>query len=112
MLQPVFTCPDPIRGGDNILVLCEVLNAADMKPHPTNTRAVLEKVAKKYAKQEMIYGIEQEYTMLKPDGTPLGFPARTASPPRRARTTAASAPAGSSAARSSRSTPRRASTPA
>jgi len=23
-LIPVFTCPDPIRGGDNILVLCEV----------------------------------------------------------------------------------------
>ena len=74
MLQPVFTCPDPIRGGDNVLVLCEVLNASDMKPHPTNTRAPLEKVAKKYAKQEMIYGIEQEYTMLKADGTPLGFP--------------------------------------
>ena len=27
VLQPVFTCPDPIRGGDNMLVLCEVLNA-------------------------------------------------------------------------------------
>ena len=24
MLKPVFTCPDPIRGGDNVLVLCEV----------------------------------------------------------------------------------------
>ena len=73
-LRPVFTCPDPIRGGDNILVLCEVYNAVDGKPHPTNTRAPLEKVAKKYAKQGMIYGIEQEYTMLKPNGTPLGFP--------------------------------------
>ena len=74
VLRPVFTCPDPLRGGDNILVLCDVLNASDMKPHPTNTRATLEKVAKKYAKAEMIYGIEQEYTMLKADGTPLGFP--------------------------------------
>jgi glutamine synthetase len=74
VLRPVFTCPDPIRGGDNVLVLCEVLGAKDMKPHATNTRSALEKVAKKYAKAEMIYGIEQEYTMLKLDGTPLGFP--------------------------------------
>ena len=51
-----------------------MLNASDMKPHPTNTRAQTEKVAKKYAKDQMIYGIEQEYTMLKADGTPLGFP--------------------------------------
>ena len=57
-----------------MLVLCDVLNASDMKPHPTNTRAQTEKVAKKYAKEEMIYGIEQEYTMLKADGSPLGFP--------------------------------------
>jgi glutamine synthetase len=81
VLRPVFTCPDPLRGGRNILVLCDVLNAADMKPHPTNTRAPLEKVAKKYAKQEMIYGIEQEYTMLKADGTPLGFPKDGFPPP-------------------------------
>ncbi|MCU1395794.1 MAG: Glutamine synthetase type eukaryotic [Ilumatobacteraceae bacterium] len=74
-LKPVFSCPDPIRGGANILVLCEVLGATDMKPHPTNTRAPLEKVYKKYAKQGMIFGLEQEYTMLKLDGTPLGFPA-------------------------------------
>jgi glutamine synthetase len=74
VLRPVFTCPDPLRGGDNVLVLCEVLNAADMKAHPTNTRALCEKAAKKYAKQEMIFGIEQEYTLLKLDGSPLGFP--------------------------------------
>ena len=73
-LQPVFTCPDPIRGGDNILVLCEVLMAQTFKPHPTNTRAACAKSAKKFAKEEMIYGIEQEYTMLKLDGSPLGFP--------------------------------------
>jgi glutamine synthetase len=74
MLKPVFVCADPLRGGDNVLVLCEVFNATDGKPHPTNTRATLEKSAKKYAKQEMIFGIEQEYTFLKLDGTPLGFP--------------------------------------
>src|SRR4051812_17773802 len=38
VLQPVFVRPDPIRGGDHILVMCEVL-LTDMTPHPTNTRA-------------------------------------------------------------------------
>ena len=74
-LQPVFVCPDPIRGGDNVLVLCDVHLARDDKPHPTNTRVSCAKAAKKYAKHEMIFGIEQEYTFLKPNGEPLGFPA-------------------------------------
>ena len=74
-LIPVFSCPDPIRGGNNILVLCEVYNAKDGKPHPTNTRAACVKTQKKFAKHEMIFGIEQEYTFLKLDGSPLGFPA-------------------------------------
>jgi glutamine synthetase len=74
VLRPVFTCPDPLRGGHNVLVLCDVLLAETLKPHPTNTRATCEKSAKKYSKQEMIYGIEQEYTMMRLDGTPLGFP--------------------------------------
>ena len=39
VLDPVFQCPDPIRGGENILVLCETLLTEDMSPHPTNTRA-------------------------------------------------------------------------
>lgn len=73
VLKPVWVCPDPIRGGDNVLVMCEVL-LVDMKPHPTNTRAACEKVAKKYAKHDPWFGIEQEYTMLRLDGTPYGFP--------------------------------------
>ena len=73
-LRPVFHCQDPIRGGKNVIVMCEVLLAATGEPHPTNTRAACEAAAKKYADAEMIYGIEQEYTMLRLDGTPLGFP--------------------------------------
>ena len=61
VLQPVFSCPDPIRGGNDVLVLCEVL-LTDMTAHPTNTRATLRAVAEKYAAQEPWFGIEQEYT--------------------------------------------------
>ena len=75
VLKPVFSCPDPIRGGANVLVLSAVFQAKDMSPHPTNSRAACEKTAKKFSKQGMIFGLEQEYTMLKLDGTPLGFPA-------------------------------------
>ena len=38
VLKPVSVFPDPIRGGDDVLVLCEVL-LIDMTPHPTNSRA-------------------------------------------------------------------------
>jgi glutamine synthetase len=72
VLQPVFSCPDPIRGGDHILVMAEVLYI-DMTPHETNTRRKCAEVAEKYADQEPIFGIEQEYTFFK-DGRPYGFP--------------------------------------
>ena len=72
VLQPVFTCPDPIRGGNDVLVLCEVL-LTDMTPHPTNTRAALREVSEKYAAQEPWFGIEQEYTFFE-GSRPLGFP--------------------------------------
>ncbi len=72
VLQPVFSCPDPIRGGDHILVMCEVL-LTDMTPHVTNTRAQLRTVAEKFDDQKPLFGIEQEYTFFK-DGRPLGFP--------------------------------------
>src|SRR3546814_11365254 len=35
VLNPAFVCPDPIRGGDSILVLNEVPDI-DMKPHVSN----------------------------------------------------------------------------
>jgi glutamine synthetase len=56
------------------LVLNEVLLAANMRPHPTNTRAAAAAAAKRYAEDDMWFGMEQEYTMLKTDGSPLGFP--------------------------------------
>jgi glutamine synthetase len=72
VLRPVFSCPDPIRGGDNLLVMAEVLYI-DMSPHETNTRAKCVELADKYGDQEPIFGIEQEYTFFK-DGRPYGFP--------------------------------------
>ena len=73
VLQPVFTCPDPIRGGDDVLVLCEVLLPETMAPHPTNTRAACVEVAEKHAAHEPWFGMEQEYTFFK-EGRPLGWP--------------------------------------
>ncbi|MEN3314008.1 MAG: glutamine synthetase [Acidimicrobiaceae bacterium] len=72
VLKPVFSCPDPVRGGDDVLVLCEVL-LTDMTPHPTNTRAALREASEKYAAQEPWFGIEQEYTFFE-GSRPLGFP--------------------------------------
>ncbi|MFD8791305.1 glutamine synthetase [Streptomyces vinaceus] len=72
VLEPVFTCPDPIRGGDDVLVLCEVLNT-DGTAHVSNTRAALGAVAQQFAQHRSLFGIEQEYTFF--DGArPLGFP--------------------------------------
>ncbi len=74
VLNPVFSCPDPIRGGANILVMCEAL-LTDMTPHPTNTRALAVEALATYADQEPIFGLEQEYTLINPaTGWPAGFP--------------------------------------
>ncbi len=72
VLNPVRVVPDPIRGKDDVLVLCDVLTV-DMEPHPSNTRAALVEIATKYAEQEPWFGIEQEYTFFK-EGRPYGFP--------------------------------------
>jgi glutamine synthetase len=44
-----------------------------MTPHPTNTRAACVEAFEKYADQEPIFGIEQEYTFFQ-EGRPLGWP--------------------------------------
>jgi glutamine synthetase len=75
VLQPVFTCPDPIRGGDDVLVLCETALPRDLSPHPTNTRARARAALERHADQEPLFGLEQEYTMLDAaTGWPAGFP--------------------------------------
>jgi glutamine synthetase len=73
VLNPVYTTPDPTRGGNDILVLCEVLLPETMAPHPSNTRAACVEVAEKFAAHEPLFGIEQEYTFFK-EGRPLGWP--------------------------------------
>ena len=72
VLNPVFTCPDPIRGAGHLLVMCEVL-LPDMTPHKTNQRRALQEVLERYKDQDPWFGIEQEYTMFK-GSRPLGFP--------------------------------------
>jgi glutamine synthetase len=52
--------------------MCEVL-LTDFTPHPTNTRSACAATADKYADQEPLFGIEQEYTFLQA-GHPLGWP--------------------------------------
>ena len=74
VLRPVFSCPDPISGGNNKLVMCEVL-LPDMSPHPTNNRAACVEVASKFEHHESWFGIEQEFTLFEADGKqPIGFP--------------------------------------
>src|SRR5579864_8844592 len=72
MLKPVYFVPDPINKGNNILVMCEVLNA-DGTPHLSNTRRVLENIAEKYKEHDAWFGIEQEYALYA-KGRPFGWP--------------------------------------
>ena len=72
MLKPVCKVPDPIRGGDDILVMCEVMNP-DGSIHASNTGAHLIKVAEKFSIVEAWFGIEQEYTLFE-GRNPLGWP--------------------------------------
>lgn len=72
LLEPVYFVPDPVRGGDSILVMCEVYNA-EGTVHESNTRAHLRDVARLYGKEEPWFGIEQEYTLFE-GPKPLGFP--------------------------------------
>ena len=51
MLKPVYKITDPIRGGDDLLIMCEVMNA-DGSVHPSNTRAHLREVEGKHADQD------------------------------------------------------------
>ncbi|CAG9465926.1 unnamed protein product [Pedinophyceae sp. YPF-701] len=76
VLKPVFVCPDPIRGDDSVLVMCEVFCSDNETPCPTNERAKLRAIMNEKTEAEKpLYGFEQEYTMM--DGKTsrvYGFP--------------------------------------
>jgi len=72
VLSPVLVTPDPIRKGDNKLVLCETL-LTDMTPHPSNTRAKCAASAEQYGDLDTWFGLEQEYTFFE-GIAPLGWP--------------------------------------
>ena len=72
VLNPVMTVPDPIRGGNNVIVMAETL-LTDMTPHPTNTRAACAAASAKFGDFDTWFGIEQEYTFFQ-GNAPLGWP--------------------------------------
>mgnify|MGYP002385599319 CR=1 FL=1 len=80
LIKPVAIFKDPFRGGDNILVMTECLNP-DGTPHSTNSRRQAFEIFEKVKAQEPWFGIEQEYSLLQPNGIPLGWPDRGFPPP-------------------------------
>jgi len=57
---------DPFRGYPHVMVITDTWNAWDDKPAIGNTRAACVEELDKYKKFDPWYGIEQEYTLMKP----------------------------------------------
>jgi glutamine synthetase len=79
LLYPRALFDDPFRGPPHVMVVAEAVNAWDDKPSIGNTRAHCAEVMEKYKKHDPWFGIEQEYTLMKPARVgetakePLGF---------------------------------------
>ena len=72
-LKPVYHVPDPIRGEEHALVMCEVFNPDGVTPHATNSRAALRELLERGAGDlGSWFGLEQEYTLFQ-GSRPLGF---------------------------------------
>ena len=76
ILRPVAMYPDPFRGGNSKLVLCETFTP-EGEALPTNSRAFARSVFDQCPGEKTWFGIEQEYIMFR-DGTPLGWPRTSA----------------------------------
>jgi len=78
-IYPRVIFKDPFRGYPHIMVLSEAFNAWDGKPSIGNTRAACAREMEKYKDMDPWFGIEQEYTLMRPGrvgdtpSIPLGF---------------------------------------
>ena len=72
-IRPVAIYPDPFRGSPNILVMCETWDP-DGTPNKFNYRHEAARLMSANAKHELWFGLEQEYTLLGPEGWPYGWP--------------------------------------
>jgi len=75
LLFPVAIFRDPIRRGENVLVMCETFDPKTDKPAAKNHRAWAKTIFdnQKVVDEEYWFGLEQEYTLF--DGIrPLGWP--------------------------------------
>jgi len=79
LLYPRAIFDDPFRGAPHVLVLADAYNAWDSRPSIGNTRAECAEIMEKYADLDPWFGIEQEYTLMKPGKVgeaptePIGF---------------------------------------
>lgn len=75
-LRPRKMIPDPFRGGNNILVLCDTWKP-DGTPANTSFRSDCEKILEQCVEEEPWFAMEQEYALYRLDKyphIPLGFP--------------------------------------
>ena len=73
ILRPVSYYPDPFKGQNNVIVMCECYRWEDktykkLIPVGSNMRHFAKKVFDQVKSEECWYGIEQEYTLLKSKG--------------------------------------------
>lgn len=71
VLKPQSVFPDPFRGGECIMVLCDTYNS-DLTPLQSNTRHDAVKVFNVWGNQKPMYGMSQEFFLMEKNG-PLGF---------------------------------------
>lgn len=72
IIKPCYICPDPFRGNNHKLVLCDTYLSSGV-PHETNKRVKANKLFNDNLDDEPLFGIEQEFFLVK-DGYPIGFP--------------------------------------
>lgn len=80
ILHPGAVFPDPIRGGKNIMVMCDC-RRPDGTPVENNHRVWAKQIFDQSPEQKPWFGLEQEYFLMDATtGKPLGFPAGDAHP--------------------------------